>query len=250
MVQTFETINTADGSDTDAATGGIGRGIASSMFEAFGSSQLFTMVARAFEALPEFDMKHTPCKNIMKSIAEAFSSSSEFATEFEATYTENDPFCWDSPARSTRTRKRHRSSLIDKALKCQQKQLFKYEQVDTQDRNGPAYIRLSELVADWSRFREDNDRSDVQYRQVVRFASETKHVWKTSLIDIAESRQRKEQVQLQCEQVAAKLVDGPTLLLRSTIDSYSSPGGIQTSFCSVCETTKGASACGLCRLRR
>jgi hypothetical protein len=111
------------------------------------------------------------------------------------------------PAHSMKARKKRHSSLIDKALRAQQKQ-----SQDLLSPPEPAYIRISDLVADWSYYTKSSatrslfapvlPTKDFDVQEAVDLhgasvSSKTKRNRKKSLIDKAALQQRRMELEMQ-----------------------------------------------------
>jgi hypothetical protein len=157
--------------------------------------------------------------------------------------------CATTHAQLKRSRKNRHASLIDKALKLQEKQLLQGQHSNAQQQNEPIYIWFSDLATDWSRYIskpslglmvEDSSASsaDVLSGPLAPVAiqvlpTSVKRNRKKSLIDKAASQQRKEHMASYRES-------------EKDINAISAPSQI---YCSLCQQRSGRNSCALCGSR-
>jgi hypothetical protein len=190
--------------------------------------------------------------------------------------------------RSKRIRKRRHSSLIDKARRAQENQHSVDFKPDVEPQVGPVYIRVSDLSADWSHYiskrvthrsqgpilvntsmktldahksldvHEPADVRDaldaleavevneaveaVEVNEAVVSTTSKRHRRK-SLIDKAASRQRKEELSLQSKQ--RKMQAQNQIAIPINLPIPQAP-----AYCSLCQTRRKGSRCGLCGSHR
>jgi|Transcript_16714 hypothetical protein len=150
---------------------------------------------------------------------------------------------------SKKGRKNRHKSLIDKALRLQQRQECKQELQDTRKQEEPVYIGFSDLAADWSHYTIEpllESILDSVFTQVtstqptigqppapVQITAPKQHR-KKSLIDKAAAQQRKE-FSAQHKQFEFQEMNAP----KRQIQAY----------CTVCEGRPNKIPCALCSFR-
>jgi hypothetical protein len=150
---------------------------------------------------------------------------------------------------SKKGRKNRHKSLIDKALRLQQRQECKQQLQDTSKQEEPVYIEFSDLAADWSCYTIepllesmlDSVSTQVTSTQPtiaqppapVKVAS-PKHHRKKSLIDKAAAQQRKE-FSAQHAQFEFQEMNAPKMQ--------------NQAYCTVCEGRPNKIPCALCSFR-
>lgn len=157
--------------------------------------------------------------------------------------------CATTHSQPKRSRKNRHASLIDKALKLQEKQLLQGQHSNAQQQNEPIYIWFSDLAADWSQYiskpslgsmLEDSSASsdDVLSGPLAPVAiqvlpTNVKRNRKKSLIDKAASQQRKEHM-------------ASYRASEKDINAISAPSQI---YCSLCQQGSDRNSCALCGSR-
>jgi hypothetical protein len=177
--------------------------------------------------------------------------------------------------KSKSMRKRRQSSLIDKARRAQENQHSVQFKPDTHQQVGPVYIRVSDLSADWSHYlsksvlprshgpnlvntsmtpldahetldihgsadvRDALDALEAVQGHEVSVSTTSKRHRKKSLIDKAASRQRKEELSLQSEQRKMQAQNRIAIPINLPIPKAA-------TYCSLCQTGRKGSRCGLC----